>query len=122
MIETKIISVKQIYSPSRLFAISFLFGFCYHCLMQKSILTVVGKDRVGIIATLCTYLAKENINILDISQTIVDGFFNMMLICDTNESGKPFLQTAEEIEKLGVSLGVSAKLQREDIFTSMQRI
>lgn len=90
--------------------------------MQKSILTVVGKDRVGIIATLCTYLAKENINILDISQTIVDGFFNMMLICDTNESKKPFLQTAEEIEKLGVSLGVSAKLQREDIFTSMQRI
>ena len=58
--------------------------------MQKSILSVVGKDKVGIIGALCSYLAEENINILDISQTIVDGFFNMMLICDTNNSKKSF--------------------------------
>ncbi len=90
--------------------------------MQKSILSVVGKDKVGIIGTLCSYLAKENINILDISQTIVDGFFNMMLICDTNEAKKSFIEIAEEIEALGKELGVMAKIQREDIFNSMQRI
>ncbi|NLZ69104.1 MAG: ACT domain-containing protein [Spirochaetales bacterium] len=90
--------------------------------MQKSILSVVGKDKVGIIGALCSYLAEENINILDISQTIVDGFFNMMLICDTNNSKKSFSEIADGIENLGKTLGVMAKIQREDIFTSMQRI
>ena len=90
--------------------------------MQKSILSVVGKDKVGIIGALCSYLAEENINILDISQTIVDGFFNMMLICDTNNSKKSFSVIADGIENLGKTLGVMAKIQREDIFTSMQRI
>jgi len=90
--------------------------------MQKSILSVVGKDKVGIIGALCSYLAEENINILDISQTIVDGFFNMMLICDTNNSKKSFSEIADGIENLGKQLGVMAKIQREDIFTSMQRI
>jgi ACT domain-containing protein len=90
--------------------------------MQKAILSVVGKDKVGIIGLICTYLAEENINILDISQTIVDGFFNMMLICDTTKAKKPFGQIADEIEKLGSEIGVMAKIQREEIFTSMQRI
>lgn len=56
--------------------------------MKKTIITVVGKDTVGIIGRVCTYLAENNVNILDISQTIVQGYFNMMMITDTNSSKK----------------------------------
>ena len=87
--------------------------------MQKSIITVVGKDRVGIIARVCTYLAENNVNILDISQTIVDGFFNMMMITDTNNASLEFLSLSEGLEELGRSMGC---IQREDIFNQMQRI
>ncbi len=90
--------------------------------MQKSIITVVGKDRVGIIARVCTYLAENNVNILDISQTIVDGFFNMMMITDTNNASVEFLPLSEGLEELGRSMGCIIKLQREDIFNQMQRI
>ena len=90
--------------------------------MQKSIITVVGKDRVGIIAKVCTFLAENNVNILDISQTIVDGFFNMMMITDTNSAKLEFLTLSEELEKLGKTMGCIIKLQREDIFNQMQRI
>ena len=69
--------------------------------MKKTIITVVGKDTVGIIAKVCVYLAENNINILDISQTIVQGYFNMMMIVDRTESKKHFKETAEELEKLG---------------------
>ena len=90
--------------------------------MQKSIITVVGKDRVGIIARVCTYLAENNVNILDISQTIVDGFFNMMMITDTNNASVEFLSLSEGLEELGRSMVCIIKLQREDIFNQMQRI
>lgn len=90
--------------------------------MQKSIITVVGKDRVGIIAKVCTFLAENNVNILDISQTIVDGFFNMMMITDTNSAKLEFLTLSDELEKLGKTMGCIIKLQREDIFNQMQRI
>ena len=90
--------------------------------MRKSIITVVGKDRVGIIAGVCSYLAASNVNILDISQTIVDGFFNMMMICDANSANKEFLTLSEELDTLGEKLGCIIKLQREEIFDSMQRI
>ena len=90
--------------------------------MGKSIITVVGRDQVGIIAKVCTYLAESNVNILDISQTIVDGFFNMMMICDSNNASKDFLVLSEELDELGHSLGCIIKLQREEIFDSMQRI
>ncbi len=90
--------------------------------MQKSIITVVGKDRVGIIARVCTYLAENNVNILDISQTIVDGFFNMMMITDTNNASVEFLPLSEGLEELGRSMDCIIKLQREDIFNQMQRI
>ncbi len=90
--------------------------------MKKSIITVVGKDQVGIIARVCTYLAKNNINILDISQTIVDGFFNMMMIADTNNASKSFSILSDELEGLGKEIGVQIKLQREEIFEKMQRI
>lgn len=90
--------------------------------MKKTVITVVGKDSVGIIAKVCTYLAGNNINILDISQTIVQGFFNMMMIADTNESAKDFSVIAEELEQIGQELSCDIKMQREDIFDKMHRI
>lgn len=66
--------------------------------MKKSIITVVGKDTVGIIAKVCTYLAENNINILDISQTIVQDYFNMMMIVDANNADKKIGNIADELE------------------------
>lgn len=90
--------------------------------MKKTIITVVGKDTVGIIARVCTYLAENEINILDISQTIVQGYFNMMMITDMEKTGKNFGDISDELEKLGEEIGVIIKCQREDIFKSMHRI
>lgn len=90
--------------------------------MSKAIITVVGKDRVGIIAGVCTYLAENQINILDITQTIVKGFFNMMMVVDVGEITKSFGQVAQELEETGLEIGVSVKIQREEIFTKMHRI
>ena len=90
--------------------------------MNKTIITVVGKDTVGIIAKICTYLADNKANILDISQTIVQGFFNMMMIVDINDATKPFGELADELERVGDEIGVKVKCQREEIFTSMHRI
>lgn len=90
--------------------------------MKKTIITVVGKDTVGIIAKVCTYLAENNINILDISQTIVQDYFNMMMIVDANKSAKPFGDMAIELDKIGEDIGVKITCQLEDIFNKMHRI
>lgn len=90
--------------------------------MKKTIITVVGKDTVGIIAKVCTYLAEHNINILDISQTIVQGYFNMMMIVDMTASTGKFSETAEELRALGEEIGVVIKCQKEEIFDMMHRI
>jgi ACT domain-containing protein len=90
--------------------------------MKKTIITVVGKDTVGIIAKVCTYLADNQINILDISQTIVQGFFNMMMIVDMNQTDKEFGVIVDELAKLGEEIGVIIKCQKEEIFDSMHRI
>ena len=90
--------------------------------MKKTVITVVGKDTVGIIAKVCTYLADNNVNILDISQTIVQDYFNMMMIVDANNSAKEFSQLADELEELGKTIGVQIKMQLEDIFNIMHRI
>ena len=90
--------------------------------MQKGIITVVGKDTVGIIAKVCTYLAEANINILDISQTIVQGYFNMMMIVDINDSSKEFGSIVTELDALGENIGVKIRCQKEEIFTKMHRI
>ena len=90
--------------------------------MKKCVITVVGKDTVGIIAKVCTYLADTGINILDISQTIVSGYFNMMMIVDMKMAAKPFAEIADELDKLGESIGVKIKCQHEEIFTKMHRI
>lgn len=90
--------------------------------MKKTIITVVGKDTVGIIAKVCTYLANNRINILDISQTIVDDFFNMMMIVDMNETDKPFGDVADELAQIGEEIGVIIHCQREEIFEMMHRL
>lgn len=90
--------------------------------MSKAIITVVGKDTVGIIAKVCTYLAENRINILDISQTIVQDYFNMMMIVDVTSISQSFGDVAEELERVGEAIGVKVKIQREDIFTKMHRI
>ena len=90
--------------------------------MDKIIITVVGKDTVGIIAKVCTYLAEKKVNILDISQTIVQEYFNMMMSADMEHADASFAQISEELEKLGEEIGVRIKCQREEIFTKMHRI
>ena len=90
--------------------------------MKKCIVTVLGEDTVGIIAKVCTYLAENEINILDISQTIVQGYFNMMMIVDTNQMQKTFGDMADELAALGEEIGVVIKCQKEEIFDKMHRI
>ncbi|WP_337633956.1 ACT domain-containing protein [Prevotella sp.] len=90
--------------------------------MNRTIITVVGKDTKGIIAKVCTYLADNNVNILDISQTIVQEYFNMMMIVDMTKLEKPFVEAADELTKLGEGIGVQVKCQREEIFDVMHRI
>ena len=90
--------------------------------MKKTIITVMGQDTVGIIARVCTYLADNNINILDISQTIVSGYFNMMMVADASKAAKSAEKIAEEMEKLGTDMGLSIRCMHEDIFNTMHRI
>ena len=90
--------------------------------VDKTIITVVGKDTVGIIAKVCTYLAENGVNILDISQAIVSGYFNMMMITDISGATKSFAAISDEMEKLGEEIGVVIKCQREEIFEKMHRI
>jgi len=88
----------------------------------KGIITVLGKDKVGIIAKVCTYLAEHNLNILDISQTIVQDYFNMMMIVDISSPNKAFEDIVEDLHLVGEAIGVEIKLQHEDIFNIMHRI
>lgn len=90
--------------------------------MDKIIITVVGKDAVGIIAGVCTYLADHNINILDISQTIVRGYFNMMMIVEGDGKDITFKEMCDGLDKIGEDKGVSIKCQKEEIFTKMHRL
>ena len=90
--------------------------------MEKTIITLVGKDTVGIIAKVCTYLADNKVNILDISQTIVQGYFNMMMITDISGATKDMGQMSEDLKKLGEEIGVIIRCQREEIFEKMHRL
>jgi ACT domain-containing protein len=90
--------------------------------MNKIIVTIVGKDRVGIVAAVCNYLAENSINILDINQTITSGYFNMMMIVDVVAMKKPFTEMQDELTKLGEGIGVRIQCQREEIFESMHRL
>ena len=83
--------------------------------MEKTVITVVGKDGVGIIAKVCNYLASNNVNILDISQTITGGFFNMMMVVDP-------AGLSSELKQIGEEIGVVIQAQNERIFDIMHRI
>ena len=89
---------------------------------MKGIITVVGKDQVGIIAKVCTYLSNMGVNILDITQTIIQGYFNMMMIVDITNTNRRIEDLAEDLKNLGEGIGVQIKLQHEDIFNTMHRI
>ena len=89
---------------------------------MKAIVTVVGKDRVGIIAGVCTALANYNVNVLDISQTVMQGYFTMMMATDVSGSTIPMTQLAAELDTIGKDMGLSIRIQREDIFEAMHRI
>ena len=89
---------------------------------MNAIVTVIGKDKVGIIAAVCALLAENNVNILDISQTIVQDYFNMMMIVDMNDSLKSSAEISKEMAQIGEEIGVVIKCQREDIFDKMHRI
>ena len=88
--------------------------------MKKAIITVVGKDTIGIIAKICVYLAENKVNVLDISQTIVDGYFNMMMVADV--TNVEFDKVATGLKETGEGIGVIIRCQREDIFDKMHRI
>ena len=90
--------------------------------MNKTIITVIGKDTIGIIAKVCTYLAEHKVNILDISQTIVQDYFNMMMIVDMANLEIPYEEAVAELSVLGEGMGVQVKCQREEIFDMMHRI
>ena len=90
--------------------------------MKKTIITVLGKDKVGIIAKVCVYLSQNNINILDIAQTIVDGYFNMMMVGDISEASKDQSRINEELGDLGDEIGVQIRAQSEEIFNMMHRL
>ena len=90
--------------------------------MTRAIITVVGKDTVGIIAKVCTYLADNNINILDISQTVVQDYFNMMMIVDFSKCTKNFEKVGAEMAKLGMDMGLKIRCQKSEIFDKMHRI
>ena len=90
--------------------------------MNRTIITVVGKDAVGIIAKVCTYLAENHINILDISQTVVQDYFNMMMIVDIGGCRKPFEKLGSELSRLGLDLGLKIRCQKAEIFEKMHRV
>ncbi len=90
--------------------------------MNKTVITVVGKDTVGIIAKVCTYLSENSINILDISQTIVQDYFTMMMVADYSKTQKDFVTLAEELKKIGEDIGVEIRMQKTEIFDMMHRI
>ena len=89
---------------------------------MKAIVTVVGKDRVGIIAAVCVQLADYNVNVLDISQTVMQGYFTMMMVVDVTECSVPLAELVTLMEEQGKERGLSIRVQREDIFDAMYRI
>lgn len=89
---------------------------------MKAIVTVVGKDAVGIIANVCLALADHNVNVLDISQTVMQGYFTMMMVVDVSASKTPLSELAQKLEEKGREMNLSIRLQREDIFEAMHRV
>ena len=89
---------------------------------MKAIVTVVGKDRVGIIANVCTALANYNVNVLDINQTVMQGYFTMMMAVDVAACTVPLAELCQIMDAQGQEMGLSIRVQRQDIFEAMHRI
>ena len=89
---------------------------------MRAIVTVLGKDRVGIIASVCQLLSESNVNILDISQTKLQEYFTMIMLVDTADCSLPFAELASALKEKGDASGLSIRIQREDIFEAMHRI
>ena len=89
---------------------------------MKAVVTVVGKDQVGIIAAVCIKLAEYNVNVLDISQTVMQGYFTMMMVVDVSAATIPLAHLCTEMENAGKERNLSIRLQREDIFEAMHRV
>ncbi|MEG2000795.1 MAG: ACT domain-containing protein [Evtepia sp.] len=89
---------------------------------MRAIVTVIGQDQVGIIASVCSVLAEENINVLDITQTVLAEYFTMVMLVDTSASKRPFSELATLLETVGEPRGLTIRAQREDIFNAMHRI
>ncbi|MCI8594302.1 MAG: ACT domain-containing protein [Oscillospiraceae bacterium] len=89
---------------------------------MKAIVTVIGKDHVGIIASVCALLAEQKVNVLDISQTVMQDYFTMIMMVDAAESDVPFAELSSLLEAKGQEIGLSIRIQREDIFNAMHRI
>ena len=89
---------------------------------MKAVITVTGKDKVGITAAVCTLLAKYNVNILDIRQTVMQGYFTMMMAVDVSASTCSVVELAQKLEEKGKEMSLSIRLQREEIFQAMHRV
>lgn len=89
---------------------------------MKAIVTVIGKDQVGIIAAVCALLSEKNVNVLDISQTILQDYFTMIMLVDASDATVPFAQLKEALAEAGTERGLDIRIQREDIFNAMHRI
>ena len=89
---------------------------------MRAIVTVIGKDRVGIIANVCTLLAQSGVNILDISQTVLQEYFTMIMLVDTSGCSEPFGELSKALKERGEEQALSIRIQREDIFEAMHRI
>ena len=89
---------------------------------MKAVVTVVGKDRVGIIANVCVELANYNVNVLDISQTVMQGYLTMMMVVDVTEANLPLALICQQMDAKGQEMGLSIRIQREDIFEAMHRV
>lgn len=89
---------------------------------MKAIVTVVGKDRVGIIAAVCTQLAEFGVNVLDISQTVMQGYFTMMMAVEVSACNVPMAELNSRMDAVGKEMGLSIRVQREDIFNAMHRV
>ena len=89
---------------------------------MRAIVTVIGKDRVGIIANVCTLLAQSGVNILDISQTVLQDYFTMIMLVDTSGCSLPFDELSRSMKARGEEQALSIRIQREDIFEAMHRV
>ena len=89
---------------------------------MKAVVTVVGKDRVGIIGEVCVALASFNVNILDISQTVLQEYFTMMMVVDVSGCTVPVAELCKTMDAKGLEMGLSIRVQREDIFEAMHRV